>query len=37
VGKEERIVIAMSGEVLYTPDREAVALREIMRRYPVGE
>ncbi|MBD2302883.1 hypothetical protein [Nostoc sp. FACHB-190] len=35
--RRQRIVIAMSGEVVYTPDGEAVALREMMRRYPVGE
>jgi len=35
--RRERIVIAMSGEVVYTPDGEAVALAEMMRRYPVGE
>ncbi|QFS52672.1 Replication protein O [Nostoc sphaeroides CCNUC1] len=33
----QRVVIAMSGEVVYTPDGEAVALQEMMRRYPVGE
>ncbi|MBD2504870.1 hypothetical protein [Anabaena azotica] len=32
----QRIVIAMSGEVVYTPEGEAVALSEMMRRYPVG-
>ncbi|MBD2254625.1 hypothetical protein [Nostoc parmelioides] len=35
--RKERIVIAMSGEVVYTPDGEAVALAEMMRRYPVIE
>ncbi|HEY9801514.1 MAG TPA: hypothetical protein V6D25_14245, partial [Leptolyngbyaceae cyanobacterium] len=35
--RKERIVIAMSGEVVYTPDGEAVALAEMMRRYPVVE
>ncbi|MBD2505067.1 hypothetical protein [Anabaena azotica] len=35
--RKNRIVIAMSGEVVYTPDGEAVALAEMMRRYPVGE
>ncbi|WP_414573112.1 hypothetical protein [Nostoc sp. CCY 9925] len=36
-GRKQRIVIAMSGEVVYTPDGEAVALAEMMRRCPVGE
>ncbi|HEY9798724.1 MAG TPA: hypothetical protein V6D25_00075 [Leptolyngbyaceae cyanobacterium] len=31
--RKERIVIAMSGEVVYTPDGEAVALAEMMRRF----
>ena len=31
----QRIVIAMSGEVVYTPDGEAVELQEMMRRYQV--
>ncbi|MBD2255697.1 hypothetical protein [Nostoc parmelioides] len=35
--RKQRIVIAMSGEVVYTPDGEAVGLSEMMRRYPVGE
>ncbi|BAT56956.1 hypothetical protein NOS3756_59680 (plasmid) [Nostoc sp. NIES-3756] len=35
--RKERIVIAMSDEVVYTPDGEAVALAEMMRRYPVIE
>ncbi|MBD2492407.1 hypothetical protein [Aulosira sp. FACHB-615] len=35
--RKNRIVIAMSGEVVYTPDGEAVALAEMMRRFPVGE
>ncbi|RUR73527.1 hypothetical protein DSM107007_53710 [Nostoc sp. PCC 7120 = FACHB-418] len=35
--RQKRIVIAMSGEVVYTADGEAVALAEMMRRYPVGE
>ncbi|BAT56826.1 hypothetical protein NOS3756_58380 (plasmid) [Nostoc sp. NIES-3756] len=33
--RENRIVIAMSGEVVYTPDGEAVALSEMMRRFPL--
>ncbi|MFN6568172.1 hypothetical protein [Dendronalium sp. ChiSLP03b] len=33
--RKNRIVIAMSGEVVYTPKGEAVALQEMMRRYPV--
>jgi hypothetical protein len=35
--RKNRIVIAMSGEFVYTPDGEAVALAEMMRRCPVGE
>ncbi|MBD2302570.1 MULTISPECIES: hypothetical protein [Nostocales] len=35
--RRERIVIAMSGEVVYTADGEAVVLQEMMRRCPVGE
>ncbi|WP_414755240.1 hypothetical protein [Anabaena sp. CCY 9910] len=35
--RRQRIVIAMSGESVYTPDGEAVALAEMMRRFPVGE
>ncbi|MEH1827341.1 MAG: hypothetical protein V7L22_18585 [Nostoc sp.] len=35
--RKERIVIAMSGEVVYTPDGEAMALVEMMRRCPVIE
>ncbi|MBD2505288.1 hypothetical protein [Anabaena azotica] len=35
--RKNRIVIAMSGEVVYTPEGEAVALAKMMRRYPVGE
>ncbi|WP_242044991.1 hypothetical protein [Anabaena azotica] len=35
--RRQRIVIAMSGEVVYTPDGEAVALTEMMRRFPVQE
>lgn len=34
--RRQRIVIAMSGEVVYTPDGEAVALAEMMRPFPVG-
>ncbi|BAY41439.1 hypothetical protein NIES2111_58350 (plasmid) [Nostoc sp. NIES-2111] len=34
--RKERIVIAMSGEVVYTPDGEAVAVAEMIRRFPVG-
>ncbi|MEJ1936593.1 hypothetical protein WDZ92_40900, partial [Nostoc sp. NIES-2111] len=33
--RKERIVIAMSGKVVYTPDGDAVALSEMMRRFPV--
>ncbi|MBW4565164.1 MAG: hypothetical protein KME32_29525 [Mojavia pulchra JT2-VF2] len=35
--RKNRIVIAMSGEVVYTPDGEAVAVAEMMRRFPVGD
>ncbi|BCL39989.1 hypothetical protein [Nostoc sp. MS1] len=35
--RKNRIVIAMSGEVVYTPDGEAVALAEMMRRCPMIE
>ncbi len=35
--RKNRIVIAMSGEVVYTPDGEAVAVAEMMRRYPMQE
>ncbi|MEH2005859.1 hypothetical protein [Nostoc sp.] len=35
--RQERIVLAMSGEDVYTPDGEAVSIREIMRRYPMQE
>ncbi|WP_292875726.1 hypothetical protein [Nostoc sp. NMS1] len=35
--RKNRVVIAMSGEVVYTPDGEAMALVEMMRRCPVIE
>ncbi|MFN6497068.1 MAG: hypothetical protein RMX65_008695 [Nostoc sp. DedQUE01] len=35
--RKQQIVIAMSGEVVYTPDGEAVALAEMMQRFPMGE
>ncbi|MBC1218024.1 hypothetical protein GNE08_27955 (plasmid) [Trichormus variabilis ARAD] len=35
--RKNRIVIAMSGDTVYTPDGEAVALAEMMRRCPVIE
>ncbi|MBD2458769.1 hypothetical protein H6G80_32505 [Nostoc sp. FACHB-87] len=35
--RRQRIVLAMSGNVVYTPDGEAVELREMMRRFPGGE
>ncbi|WP_318780824.1 hypothetical protein [Dendronalium phyllosphericum] len=35
--RKNRIVIAMSGEVVYTPDGVAVPLAEMMQRFPVGE
>ena len=34
--RKQRIVIAMSGEVVYTPDGEAVALADMMRRFPMA-
>ncbi|UKP00980.1 hypothetical protein [Nostoc sp. UHCC 0870] len=33
--RKNRIVIAMSGEVVYTADGAAVELAEMMRRFPV--
>ncbi|WP_339381759.1 hypothetical protein [Dendronalium phyllosphericum] len=35
--RRQRIVIAMSGNTVYMPDGEAVAIAEMMRRCPVGE
>ncbi|MBW4564616.1 MAG: hypothetical protein KME32_26515 [Mojavia pulchra JT2-VF2] len=35
--RKQRIVIAMSGEVVYTRRGKAVAVAEMMRRCPVGE
>ncbi|MBE9209454.1 hypothetical protein IQ244_23740 [Nostoc sp. LEGE 06077] len=35
--RRQRIVIAMSGETVFTPDGEAVAVAEMMRRFPMGE
>jgi hypothetical protein len=35
--RKNRIAIAMSGEDVYTAEGEAVALVEMMRRFPVGE
>ena len=35
--RKQRIVIGMSGDTVYTPDGEAVAVAEMMRRCPVGE
>ncbi|MCC5640591.1 hypothetical protein LC593_33130 [Nostoc sp. CHAB 5844] len=35
--RQQRIVIAMSGETVYTADGEAVAVAEMMRRFLVGE
>ncbi|MBD2496771.1 ArsR family transcriptional regulator [Nostoc sp. FACHB-280] len=32
--RRQRIVLAMSGNVVYTPDGAAVELREMMRRFP---
>jgi hypothetical protein len=33
--RKERIVLALSGGVVYTPSGEAVEMREMMRRYPI--
>ncbi|WP_341528489.1 hypothetical protein WKK05_03855 [Nostoc sp. UHCC 0302] len=33
--RRQKIVIAMSGETVYTPEGEAVALSEMMRRFPM--
>ncbi|MBW4617171.1 MAG: hypothetical protein KME21_28830 [Desmonostoc vinosum HA7617-LM4] len=33
--RKERIVLAMSGRVVYTPEGEAVELAEMMLRFPV--
>ncbi|MBU7587441.1 MAG: hypothetical protein KAF91_32205 [Nostoc sp. TH1S01] len=33
--RRQRIVLAMSGNIVYTPDGEAVELAEMMRRFPV--
>lgn len=33
--RRQRLVLAMSGGVVYTPDGEAVGLQEMMQRYPV--
>ncbi|MHC5917422.1 MAG: hypothetical protein ACYTXE_42045 [Nostoc sp.] len=33
--RRQRIVIAMSGSVIFTPEGEAVVLQEMMRRYPM--
>ncbi|MBD2683569.1 hypothetical protein H6H03_39705 [Nostoc paludosum FACHB-159] len=33
--RKQRIVLGMSGGVVYTPDGEPVELREMMRRFPV--
>jgi len=35
--RRQGIVIAMSGETVYTPNGEPVALQEMMRRYPMWE
>jgi hypothetical protein len=35
--RRERLVLAMSGGVVYTPDGEAVEIGEMMRRYPQKE
>jgi hypothetical protein len=33
--RKERLVLAMSGEVVYTPEGEAVEIMEMMQRYPL--
>ncbi|WP_242062377.1 hypothetical protein [Nostoc punctiforme] len=35
--RKNRIVIAMLGETVYTPNGEPVELHEMMRRYPMRE
>ncbi len=35
--RKQRIVLAMSGGVVYTPEGEAIELQEMMRRFPVPE
>ncbi len=35
--RRERIVLAMSGGVVYTPEGEAVEIEEMMQRYPLKE
>ncbi|QLE53844.1 hypothetical protein FD724_39095 (plasmid) [Nostoc sp. C057] len=35
--RRQRVVIAMSGEVVYTPEGKAVAVADMMRRYLVEE
>jgi hypothetical protein len=35
--RRQRIVIAMSGETVYTSDGEAVVLAEMMRRYSMSQ
>ncbi|MGJ5630113.1 hypothetical protein ABF638_12825 (plasmid) [Nostoc sp. CALU 1950] len=35
--RRQRIVLAMSGGVVYTPDGKAVELQKIMRQFPVQE
>ncbi|YAF98946.1 MAG: hypothetical protein AB3A66_28515 (plasmid) [Nodularia sp. CChRGM 3473] len=35
--RSQRIAIAMSGDVVYTPDGEAVDVQEMMRRFPMIE
>ncbi|MBD2213069.1 hypothetical protein H6G27_24785 [Nostoc linckia FACHB-104] len=32
--RKQRIVIAMSGSVVFTPDGDAVEVQEMMRRFP---
>ncbi len=35
--RRERLVLAMSGRVVYTPEGEAVNIEEMMRRYPLKD
>ncbi|MBD2534359.1 hypothetical protein H6G97_34540 [Nostoc flagelliforme FACHB-838] len=35
--RKNRIVIAMSGEVVYTPDGEVVGFADMMRWFPVQQ
>jgi hypothetical protein len=35
--RKERIVLAMSGGLAYTPDGKAVKISEIMQKYPIPD